>query len=124
MNHKKTYKFGLLAEKIVIFFLRLKCYQILAWRHKTYLGEIDIIAKKGHNIVFVEVKARRSKATLEEVLRPQQMRRIQDAAEIFIAKNPSFHNHNLRFDLIEVGRFFSIKHHHNFIDWNLAGLNL
>jgi len=115
MNHKKTYQFGLLAEKITILFLRLKGYQILAWRYKTYLGEIDIIAKKSKMIIFIEVKARRSKADLEEVLRPQQIRRIYDAADLFIAKKPHFHNHNLRFDFVEVGRFFTIKHHHNFI---------
>jgi len=115
MNHKKTYKFGLLAEKITMFFLRLKAYQILAWRYKTNLGEIDIIAKKGRLIIFVEVKARRRVSLVEEVLRPKQIKRIYSSAEIFIAKNPRFQNYNLRFDFVEVGRFFTIKHHLNFI---------
>ena len=112
---KKTYRFGIFAEKITMLFLFLKGYQIIAWRYKTYLGEIDIIAKKSNIIIAVEVKARRSKANVEEVLRPAQIRRIQKAAELFIAKNPRFHNCNLRFDFVEVGRFFSIKHHRNFI---------
>jgi putative endonuclease len=115
MPHKKTYKFGLLAEKITILFLFLKGYQILAWRYKTYFGEIDIIAKKSKTIIAVEVKARRTKTLVEEVLRPNQIKRIHRAMEFFIAKNPRFHDHNLRFDFVEVGRFFSIKHHKNFI---------
>lgn len=112
---KKTYQFGILAEKIVMFFLRLKAYQILEWRYKTHFGEIDIIAKKSRTIVVIEVKARSSKILFEEMLRPQQIKRIKKAAEIFIAKNPKFHNHDLRFDFIEVGRFFKIQHRKNFL---------
>jgi putative endonuclease len=115
MPHKKTYQFGILAEKITIFFLRLKGYKILAWRYKTYFGEIDIIAKKAKTIIAVEVKARRGKINIEEVLRPRQIKRTKAAIEFFVAKNSRFHNHNLRFDFVEVGRFFTIKHHKNFI---------
>ncbi len=112
---KKTYQFGLLAERISIIFLRLKGYRILHWRYKTHLGEIDIIAKKSNLIIIIEVKARRGQSTLEEILRPKQISRIKRAAEIFIAKNRQFHDHGLRFDFIEVGRFFWPKHYINFI---------
>lgn len=114
MTKNQTYKFGLLAERVSIFFLRLKFYQILKWRHKTPFGEIDIIAKKWRTIVFVEVKARKSKTLIEEVLTQKQISRIKKAAEFFIAKNPQFQNYNLRFDFIEVGKFLNIKHHRNF----------
>lgn len=115
MTKKQTYKFGLLAERISLIFLTLKLYKIVAWRYKTNCGEIDIIAQKFRTIIFVEVKARKSKISIEEVLRPRQIERIKRAAEIFIAKNPQFHNHERRFDFIEVERFFWIKHHRNFI---------
>ena len=64
---KKTYQFGLFAEKIAILLLRLKGYQILKWRYKSYYGEIDIVAKKSRVIIFVEVKARIKKTLIEEV---------------------------------------------------------
>lgn len=115
MAKKQTYQFGIFAEKISIIFLWLKGYKILDWRFKSVFGEIDIIARKSRCIIAVEVKARSSKITIEEVLRPKQINRIKKSAEFFIAQNPQFHDHDLRFDFIEVGRFFSIKHHHNFM---------
>ncbi len=115
MPKKQTYKFGLYAEKIAIFFLRLKGYQILEWRYKTVFGEVDIIAKKARIIIAVEVKARRSKFTISEVLQSRQIERVKRATEIFIIRNPQFHSHDLRFDFIEVKGIFRLKHHRNFI---------
>ena len=115
INKKSTYKFVILAEKISIFFLRLKGYEILQWRYKTRFGEIDIIAKKARVIIFFEVKARKEKSLIEEVLLPQQIERIKKAAEFFISKNSQFQNYDLRLDFIEVGKFFIIKHYKNFI---------
>lgn len=111
---KKTYQFGIAAERLVIWFLRLKGYSILSWRYKTYFGEIDLIAKKGKTIIFIEVKARKSSELIEIVLRPKQVERIKKAAEFFIAKNPKFHNYDCRFDFVQVDKFFIPKHHKNF----------
>lgn len=112
---KRTYQFGIWAEKVAIFLLILKGYQILKWRHKTRFGEIDILAKKSDVIVAIEVKARKSKSLIEEVLHPHQINRIQKAAQFFISQNPQFQNCDLRFDFIEVNKFFLLKHHRNFI---------
>lgn len=111
---KKTYQFGLFAEKIALIFLTLKGYKILSHRYKNPFGEIDIITKKSRKIVFVEVKARRTKSTIEEVLRPKQLNRIRRAAEFFIATNPQFHDYDLRFDFIEIGKYFLPNHQQNF----------
>jgi putative endonuclease len=111
---RKTYQFGLFAEKISLIFLTLKGYKILSHRYKSRFGEIDIIAKKSRKIVFVEVKARRAKSTIEEVLRPKQLNRIKRAAEFFIATNPQFQNYDLRFDFIEIGKYFLPNHQQNF----------
>ncbi|MBU6140895.1 MAG: YraN family protein [Proteobacteria bacterium] len=111
---RNSYQFGLLAEKIAMIFLRLKGYRILAWRYKNHFGEIDIIAKKSRLIVFVEVKARNSRIVVEEVLRPRQLNRITRSAELFIAENLQFQDHDLRFDFIEVGKNLWPKHQKNF----------
>lgn len=116
---KKTYQFGLLAEKIAIFLLRLKGYQILHWRYKSHYGEIDIVAKKSRVIIFVEVKARSRKTLIEEVLTPRQISRIKKSAEFFIAQNRRFQDHDLRFDFIEITKFHFPRHYPNFISWNL-----
>ena len=104
-----------MSEKIVIFFLRLKGYKILEWRYKTRLGEVDIIAKRLNIIIFIEVKSRKKKTNLEEILHPKQIFRIKQASKIFIAKNNHLQKYQLRFDFIEVNRFFCFKHYCNFI---------
>jgi len=51
---------GKLGEDIAARFLSRKAYRIIARNVRTYLGEIDMVAKKGSDIIFVEVKARKS----------------------------------------------------------------
>lgn len=116
MTKKKTYQFGILAEKITILFLRLKGYQILAWRYKTYFGEIDIVARKGRVLAFVEVKARRSATNFEEILRPKQIQRIKKAAEFFLSRNTKFDDCQIRFDFVVVGKLLFPIHYKNFLE--------
>jgi putative endonuclease len=111
---KKTYQFGVLAEKIVMCFLILKGYKILFWRYKTYFGEIDIIAKKNKVIAIIEVKARKSKSSIEEVFQMKQAYRINKAAEFFLTKNPQFRKYEVRFDFVLLNRFFLLKHFKRF----------
>ena len=59
---------GLVAESIAGWLLRLKGYRVLATRYRTPLGEIDIVARRGKVLAFVEVKARPSlEAGLEAI---------------------------------------------------------
>lgn len=112
---KNTYQFGIWAERVAIIFLCLKGYRIIAWRFKSKFGEVDIIAKKSQVIVAVEVKARKNKTAIEELLHPKQIQRIKKSAEFFYLQNPQFHECDLRFDFVEIRRFFYIKHHKNFM---------
>jgi putative endonuclease len=59
VNARQT--FGRLAEDLAAKALRRKGYRILERNYRNPLGEIDIIARDGETLVFVEVKARRSK---------------------------------------------------------------
>jgi len=114
---KQTYQFGIFAEKVAISFLRLKGYKIIAWRFKTKFGEVDIIAKKSDIIIAVEVKARKKRVSLEEIISLRQMNRVRSAMELFISQNPQYHNSAVRFDFIEVGRFGVLQHHQNFFNY-------
>ena len=58
-SRRRAERRGRLAEWAAALCLRLRGYRILALRHRTPLGEIDLIARKGDLVVFVEVKARR-----------------------------------------------------------------
>jgi len=53
---------GKLGEDLACGELARRGYAILARRHRTRYGEIDIIARCGPTIVFVEVKAREGDA--------------------------------------------------------------
>jgi len=110
-----SYKYGLLAEKIVEISLRLQFYKILACRYKTKCGEIDIIAKKSNKIIFIEVKARKKKMNIEQILSTKQVERIKRTANIFIAKNNHLQKYRQHFDFIEVNRFFIYSHKRDFI---------
>jgi putative endonuclease len=110
MQKIKSYRFGIFAEYIAIIYLKLCLYSILSRRYKTKLGEVDIIAKRGNSIIFVEVKARKKIENSYFSLTPHQQQRIIRAAKLFIAKNPKYNISNIRFDLILICPNFIIKH--------------
>jgi putative endonuclease len=58
LSRRAGYRQGLRAETIAALFLRLKGYRILARRFTSPVGEIDLVARRGTSLVFVEVKAR------------------------------------------------------------------
>ena len=72
---------GRQAERIAAWWLRLKGWSILARRLRTRAGEIDLIARRGNMVAFVEVKARRTEALLEEAIDERRLARVAAAAE-------------------------------------------
>ena len=81
-------------------FLRLKGFRILSRRYRTPLGEIDIIARKRSLILMVEVKARHSICEAVDSVTYESMRRIQNASDIWLSRQPDAHALNIRFDII------------------------
>jgi putative endonuclease len=61
-------------------------------------GEIDIIAKKGRLIVFVEVKKRRNLDLAAQCVAPAQQERIYRNAEAFLARHKEYRGFDCRFD--------------------------
>ena len=97
----KSYRFGVFAEQIVVLILIFSGHRIIARRMKTVFGEIDIIANRGNNLVFIEVKARADNSNVE-VVSSRQTERIVNASLLFIAKRPELASLNMRFDLVLV----------------------
>ncbi len=102
--------FGRLGENLTALYLRLKLYKIIAKRYKSKFGEIDLIAKKGKSLVFVEVKTRKDKERLGEALEAVNKRRICRAAGLFLSQNPKYYDYDLRFDVIFLSPY-NIPHH-------------
>jgi putative endonuclease len=71
---------GRRAETLACWWLRLKGWRILARRVKTPLGEVDVIARRGRTVAFVEVKARSSEREAALALDEYRLRRVAAAA--------------------------------------------
>jgi putative endonuclease len=84
-NRKNAYRFGLRAEKIAAWYLRLKGYRILAERYHIMQGEIDVLARKGDVLAAVEVKARQNFAACEASIAPHKQQKILKAVEYVLS---------------------------------------
>lgn len=107
-NRKKSYYFGIYAEKCAALFLRLKGYHILAERYRNPKGEIDIVALKGDMLIVVEVKARAAMASGAESVDGRKQQKILAAVEWLLAGRGKIAGlaggaeRNIRFDVILV----------------------
>lgn len=72
---------GRRGERLAAWYLRLKGWRILAVRVKTPRGEIDLVARRGKVVAFVEVKWRASAADLDFAIDEYRLRRVAAAAE-------------------------------------------
>jgi putative endonuclease len=87
-RRRRARAFGLHAESAAALLLRLKWYKILARNFSASGGEIDLIARRGATIAFIEVKAR---PTLEEAgfaIGSVKAARISRAARAWLVANP------------------------------------
>ncbi len=73
---------GRRAERFAATWLRLKGWRILATRVRTPAGEVDIVARRGSLIAFVEVKSRATVAELDFAIDDYRLRRVARAAEV------------------------------------------
>ena len=94
---------GMLGEDLACLELRRRGYAILARRHRSRFGEIDIVSMTDGVIVFVEVKARVSarRGTAAESLSPRKRRRIAAMALDYLAWTGRL-NQRCRFDVVAI----------------------
>ena len=81
MNRRRAERGGRRGERIAALWLQLKGWHILARRARTPLGEVDLVAKRGRTIAFVEVKARATEGAAGHALDEYRLRRVAAAAE-------------------------------------------
>lgn len=108
----RAWRYGQMAETLCAWSLRLRGDTILARQFRVPAGEIDIVARRGRVVAFVEVKARELGTTLE-ALRPRQRRRIVRAAEAFLQRHPTHGRLDTRFDVMSVDRWRLPRHFTN-----------
>lgn len=71
---------GRRGETLAAWYLRLKGWRILARRLKTPRGEIDLVARRGNLVAFVEVKWRATVQERDQAIDAYRLRRVVDAA--------------------------------------------
>jgi putative endonuclease len=94
--------------------LRLKGYTIVARRRRglrgSGVGEVDIIARRGRTVAFVEVKLRAAEDQAAAAVLPRQRRRLTRAAQAFLAERPELSAASVRFDAMLVSPWRLPRH--------------
>lgn len=94
---------GVLGEQLAGDYLIKKGYSIIERNYRIRGGEIDIIAKDGNDIVFIEVKLRSSNryGYPEEAVSFSKCRKIMKAIRAYL-QNSHYSDANIRFDIIAI----------------------
>jgi putative endonuclease len=99
---RRAHKFGLRAEWLAAGWLLLKGYRILDRRFSVAGGEIDIVARRGDVVAFVEVKARPGLDAAATAISEVKRRRMSLAARVWLTRNPWAMSATLRGDAVFV----------------------
>ncbi len=107
MHSRSSYQRGLFAEFLARTYLRLHGFRIVESRYitgrHTNRAEIDIIARRGKLLLFIEVKNRPSLSRSFDAITATQSARLRSAAETYIARIGW--TGNARFDVISVSGY-------------------
>ena len=105
-NHRR----GIMAEYLALVFLTLKAYRLVAMRYKTRSGEIDLVMRRGQTLVFIEVKARRTRDDAAFALHAKNQARVVAAAQSFLQNHPSYQSYQVRFDAMLIAWYKMPQH--------------
>ena len=86
MKRQAAERRGHKGEALAALWLQLKGWRILARRLRTPVGEIDLVARRGCTVAFVEVKARATVADADLSLDRRRLRRVAAAADAVLAR--------------------------------------
>ncbi len=94
---------GKLGEKIAADFLKKNGYRIVEANYRCPIGEIDIVARDKNELVFVEVKARKTDALgyPEQAVGVQKQKKISQLAQWYLREKNQI-NTRARFDVVAI----------------------
>lgn len=93
---------GAWGETLAAEYLKKKRFSLIAAGYRCRFGEIDLIMQDRKNLLFVEVKVRKSDsyAKAYEYVDHRKQDRIRTTASLYLSQNPT--NLQPRFDIIEI----------------------
>ena len=101
MNRRAAEQRGRGAENLACWYLRLHGWRIVARRARVPGGEVDVVARRGRILAFVEVKARATDEAAAFALDEFRLRRVATAAER-LAPRYMRHGDDIRIDAIYI----------------------
>jgi putative endonuclease len=95
---------GAEAERRARRFYRLRGYRILGENVWAGGNELDLIVRRGRKLVFCEVKEKLGEGYGQpgEMVGPEKRRRLERAAEAWLASRPELGRLEVRFDVVAV----------------------
>jgi putative endonuclease len=103
MSFVNRRKQGAAGEDLAVRYLQKKGLKILQRNYRFERGEIDIVAEDGDELVFVEVKARRSNAfgAPEDAVTEEKQKQIYDVADGYLFEH-DVDDRPCRFDVVAI----------------------
>ena len=99
-------RLGRAAEEAAVRYLEARSWRVLGRNVRVGRGELDIIARRGPVLAFVEVKARRTHScgAPEDAVTVQKRRQVARLAELWLAARPWAMGGvaDVRFDIVAV----------------------
>ena len=99
-------QFGRAAEDVAARYLQRRGWRVLGRNVRVGRGELDIVARRGAVLAFIEVKARRSGVcgAPEDAVSPRKRRQVGRLAELWLAARPWALERvtDVRFDIVAV----------------------
>lgn len=109
-ERRAAFDLGLSAEARAAAMMMAKGFRIVARRWRSPVGEIDLVARRGRLLVFIEVKARAQLDAAAEAVTARQRRRIVAAAGAWLAQHPDDAACDIRFDAVLVAPWRIPRH--------------
>ena len=93
---------GAAVERRARWHYLVRGYRVLAANAWAGGYELDLVARRGRRLVFVEVKAKTDPTFVDpvEVVGPEKQRRLRRAAESWLAAHPELDGLEITFDVV------------------------
>lgn len=103
-DSRQSRKTGFVYEKKAAEYLQAKGYRVLVQNFYTKFGEIDMIARDGKYLVFIEVKYRSTERGGHplEMVDARKQNRIRKAAQFYLLRYGFPENEPCRFDVVGI----------------------
>ncbi|MEO0466494.1 MAG: YraN family protein [Pseudomonadota bacterium] len=102
VDRQRAERKGRRGEWLAALALLIKGYRILARRVRTPRGEVDLIARRGNLLAFVEVKARPNVEDALEAVSARAWNRISAAAELWARQRFGEVEFSWRYDVVAI----------------------